>query len=210
MTMSEIRHVVRELVMVAILVAVPAQAPALTGPAAGCQKGLAKGLAKFKKAKIKAWSKCLNGLLKGTGCDTAGRDAAIAGAIDKARAAITSACFVDPLLFNAPPEGIGFAQNCHLEVGALEPYEQGCFGLPVSNASELADCLVCWKEGEIYEWLKILYPASRARCRPDPTSTAARRREAVRRMRLRSGACWRVPRRAPNSFSARRRFSRSA
>ncbi|HJQ84458.1 MAG TPA: hypothetical protein VKA21_10305 [Candidatus Binatia bacterium] len=136
----------------------PTPAPAaLTKEAASCQAALAKGLAGFKKAKIKAWQKCLSSILKGKACDTVKRDAAIAASISKATATLTGKCS-DALLFDPPPNGLGFATNCQLESGTLEPYEQGCYNLPVTNGSQLASCLICWKEGEIYEFLKIVNP----------------------------------------------------
>ena len=103
------------------LVIVTDASAALSKDAAVCQSTLARGLAGFKKAKIKAWAKCLNAVLKGKPCDTAKRDAAITAAISKATAAIaTSGKCPDNLLFDAPPNGLGFALNCQLEGGNVE------------------------------------------------------------------------------------------
>src|SRR5207249_7358760 len=112
----------------------------------------------FKKTKLSAWEKCLDGQLKGGSCDPALPQFKIDDAAAKATAIIgnDNSCPA-PILFGAPPDGLGFAQNCHFEGGSL-PDEQGCFGRPVTSSTALAQCLLCWKEAELDELLHILYP----------------------------------------------------
>src|SRR2546426_10892072 len=62
----------------------PAQT--LSTGAAICQQTIGSGGQAFKKAKLKAWQKCLDGMLLGNGCDASGRDAKIATAAQKATA----------------------------------------------------------------------------------------------------------------------------
>src|SRR5438128_7753576 len=91
-----------------------AHAVTLNQGAAACQAAVGRGLRGFKKAYVKAWEKCLDGDLKGKGCDAAKRDTVIAIAMTKANATVTGTC-TDALLFDAAPNGAGFAMDCHLE-----------------------------------------------------------------------------------------------
>ena len=136
-----------------------AHAVTLNQGAAACQAAVGRGLRGFKKAYVKAWEKCLDGDLKGKGCDAAKRDTVIAIAMTKANATVTGTC-TDALLFDAAPNGAGFAKDCHLEGGGgeiLDGPEAACDGLPVGNATQLVDCLRCWKMAELNEFLKVLY-----------------------------------------------------
>jgi len=134
-----------------------ANAVPLSKDAAGCQRALARGLARFERAKLKAWSRCLDDVLRGNACDAAARDAAIAVAVGKAKRTIATKC-TDVLLFTTQPAGVGFAQSCQLEPAPLEPAEQSCAALAVTSTDQLADCLVCWKEAELDEWLRVVHP----------------------------------------------------
>src|SRR5581483_12321393 len=117
-----------------------ANAVPLSKDAAGCQRALARGLARFERAKLKAWSRCLDDVLRGNACDAAARDAAIAVAVGKAKRTIATKC-TDVLLFTTQPAGVGFAQSCQLEPAPLEPAEQSCAALAVTSTDQLADCL---------------------------------------------------------------------
>ena len=73
----------RRSLMVAVIASLvftlqPAPVRALDKAAALCQQAIGKGGQKFKKAKLTAWQKCLDGALTGKGCDAVLRDQKIA------------------------------------------------------------------------------------------------------------------------------------
>ena len=137
---------------------VPAQSPGtLAHDAALCQQKAGTEGRKFKKAELKAWQKCLDGLLTGNGCDATARDTAITTAADRYVANVGTKCTA-ALLFAAPPAGIGFTPSCDLEAGPLEPAEAQCRALAVSDPASLTRCLICWKEVELRELLQVLFP----------------------------------------------------
>ncbi len=143
--------------MVIALVAVPAAAQLVERPAARCQDAIGKGGAKFKKIVLARSRQCYEHLLRGDSCNTALRDRKIAAAADHYGVVVGRVC-TSTLLFSPPPAGLGFAQSCVLEPFRLEPGEQACAALPVTDAGSFAGCLVCWKKAELNELLKIVYP----------------------------------------------------
>lgn len=131
----------------------------LNKSAAVCQQAIGREGQKFKKAKLKAWQRCLDGILLGKGCDPLTRDAMIRKAEDAFAGNAEKRCLFKPdLVFGAPPAAVGFARSCDLEAGPIEPAEETCRALPVDDVRPLVRCLVCWKEAELHELLQILYP----------------------------------------------------
>ena len=133
-----------------------ARAQLLNKGAVVCQQAIGREGQKFKKAKLKAWQKCLNAHLDGKPCDTAARDAAISAAENRFVTNVGKHCTA-AVAFTAPPDGVGFPQSCDFEAGPLEPAEEACRSLPVTNAAELTRCLICWKQAELHELLQILF-----------------------------------------------------
>jgi hypothetical protein len=119
-----------------------------------CQKQIIKNLLKFKKNDLKDLGKCLDnenfGKITGP-CP----DAATLLKINKVKTAvhtkISSSC-PDPDIVT-----LGFPTSCALEAGPTGAAEQTCASLPVTNAADLADCLMCWKSAEVAEFIASLY-----------------------------------------------------
>jgi len=156
--MRALRRVVPTSISISLLLwAVAPAAQALDKPASVCQATVGKSLLGFKRAKIKAWTKCLDATLTGGVCDATARDAAVDAAAVKARAKLEAKCS-GTLAFDATPAGVAFASNCQLRSGDLTSSEQACAALPVGTAGQLSDCLMCWKEVAIDRLLEGLYP----------------------------------------------------
>ena len=150
------------LVLLMVFAIAPSSPPsalgaALVPPAAKCQAAIGKEGQKLKKSILKAWTKCLDGTLTGSGCDAGARDGAIGLARSKFTAAIVKRCS-PTLLFSAPPSGIGFPTSCLVDPGPYSPAEQACTALPVNDPNTLGGCLSCWKEAELHGFLTLLYP----------------------------------------------------
>lgn len=144
-------------VTVVLLFAGAASAAPLFADAARCQRAIGKAGEKLKKTQLALWSKCLDGVLTGRGCDTAGRDAKLAAARAKFDAVVNDTC-TSATLFANPPAGLGFAAHCRLESGPRPAVETACQALPVNSAGTLAQCLACWNDAEVHELLQVLYP----------------------------------------------------
>jgi hypothetical protein len=143
-------------------------APALAQPsgrllqgAAACQARVGKAGRKFKKSILKAWEQCLDEILLGKDCDFAKVSQSIARAEVNFAPEIVRPC-TPQVILSPPPDGVGFPANCNFEPGfepgPFQPAEARCQSLSVFDARSLADCLTCWKEAELNELLKILYP----------------------------------------------------
>jgi hypothetical protein len=145
------------LALVLTLVATPAAAQLVDRPAARCQDQIGQGGGKLKKAITGAARKCYEGLVKGNPCDLAARDAKINAAVAHYGIRVRRSCG-PAVLFSPPPAGLGFSGTCALETGTLEPAEQACAALPVTDGQTLAGCLACWKLAELNELFKIGYP----------------------------------------------------
>jgi hypothetical protein len=153
-----------------------------SGPVAGqltpqdvaCQKAIVARLATFKKAYLKSVSKCLNfeneGKITGPCPEALTPDlvtlAKIQKAVTSAENGIPSKCTSSNL------SNLGFRADCQYEAAATG-VEGGCAALPVTDGKSFADCLLCWKRGELAELIAILY-ASHANevCRSDLTETS--------------------------------------
>jgi hypothetical protein len=119
-----------------------------------CQKALAKGTAKLTKQTLKRMGKCLYkdnaGKLPGP-CPDAVTAAKLAGAVDKAEAKIAKACSIEDAV------ALGFPGSCTLAGAEGSAVEEACRALPVSSPAELAECVSCWQQGDLYELLAVLF-----------------------------------------------------
>ena len=145
------------LVLLATLAAGPVAAQPLDQPAVRCQRVIGKWGSKYKVTAISASLTCYDALLRGGTCNTANRDARIASRLEKFANNVRRSC-PNPQLFSAPPAGLGFPQSCVLEPFGLEPGEQACAALTVTDGDSMARCLACWKLAEVNELFKIGYP----------------------------------------------------
>src|SRR5438093_1721078 len=117
---------------------------------ASCQKTLVSGLRKFKKTYLKTYLKCLDAVNVAKVSDVASCDLSkITLTNQKIVAKVAAAC---PL----PGDISNYPADCNFEPGA-QGKEAQCAALPVTNASELAECLKCWKAAELSEFLATLY-----------------------------------------------------
>jgi hypothetical protein len=132
----------------AVLIASSAQAEPVK-----CQATIVKELAKLKKQVLKRTEKCSDnqnvGKLPGP-CPDATAQLKIQTARDKAIAKIALLC-PDP-----DRTTLGFPANCAFEA-VSSGIEGQCAALPVTNPTELATCLACWKQAELYEFTATLY-----------------------------------------------------
>ncbi len=126
--------------------------PALAEPVK-CQKDIVKNLLKLKKTYLKKTAKCLDnqnlGKVPGP-CPDADADLKIETTRNKVIAKIALSC-PDPDLTT-----LGFPTTCAFETTATG-IEAECAALPVTNATEFATCLACWKEAELAEFMATLY-----------------------------------------------------
>jgi hypothetical protein len=120
---------------------------------AKCQKTIIGSLKKFKKVYLKAHLKCLDaenvGKIPGP-CPDAKANLRIGAINTKVVEKIAATCLASDLT------ALGYPTNCDFEPGA-QGKEGDCAALPVTNASQLAECLKCWKEAELSEYMAILY-----------------------------------------------------
>jgi hypothetical protein len=118
-----------------------------------CQKTIVQQLAKLKKQVLKRTEKCIDnqnvGKISGPCPDTAAQ-LKIQTARDKAVVKIAAAC-PDP-----DRTTLGFPNDCAFE-SASSGIEATCAAMPVTSSSELATCLACWKEAELFEFVATLY-----------------------------------------------------
>jgi hypothetical protein len=118
-----------------------------------CQKQIVKNLLKFKKTYLKKVGKCVDnqnlGKIPGP-CPDAATQLKIQTTSDKIRIKIAAACPVPDLTT------LGFPSNCAFET-ASTGIESQCVALPVTNATEFATCLLCWKGAELSEFIATLY-----------------------------------------------------
>jgi hypothetical protein len=132
----------------AVLIASTAQAEPVK-----CQATIVKELAKLKKQVLKRTEKCIDnqnvGKISGP-CPDADAQLKIQTARDKAVAKIALLC-PDP-----DRTTLGFPTNCAFEA-VSSGIEGQCAALPVTSANELATCLACWKQAELYEFVAALY-----------------------------------------------------
>jgi len=137
-----------------------------------CQSAIVKSLASYKKAVLKAHSKCLdkeNKLLVPAGsCPDAIADLAVSKANLKVKAKIASQC-----ASVAQITGLGYPADCVYETGT-QGAEAQCAALPVTSTDEFAECMKCWKGAQLKEFLAILYASNSVQeCGGDLTDTSA-------------------------------------
>jgi hypothetical protein len=139
----------RSRLLFAIALALTVVAPAYADQAS-CQKTLVTGLKKYKKTYLKTYLKCLDAenVAKITDLSVCVLSK-ITTTRDKVNLKIAAACA-------APGDIDNYAANCDFEPGA-QGKEAQCASLSVSNATELAQCLECWKAAELSEFLATLY-----------------------------------------------------
>jgi len=141
-----------QIVGITLLGAALSAAPAHADPVA-CQKAIVTGLRTFKKTYLKRHEKCLDaenlGKISGP-CPDAVAQLKINTIGDKVVAKIATVC--------APgdPAALGYPTTCNFEPGAGGKEAQ-CAALPNTSPMELAECLRCWKEAELSEFIGILY-----------------------------------------------------
>jgi hypothetical protein len=120
-----------------------------------CQVAIIKALAKYKKAYLKAHSKCLDlenkNSIVGDACPDAVANAAVTKANVKAKEKIAAACTSVSQITT-----LGYRSDCAYEA-ATEGREGQCAALPVTSVDEFTECMKCWKGAELSEFLAILY-----------------------------------------------------
>jgi hypothetical protein len=118
-----------------------------------CQATIVKQMAKLKKQVLKRTEKCVDnqniGKIPGP-CPDATAQLKIDTTRDKVIAKIALLC-PDP-----DRTTLGFPTDCAFEP-ASSGIEGSCAGLPVTNPTELATCIACWKQAELYEFIATLY-----------------------------------------------------
>src|ERR1051326_1422147 len=134
----------------ATLSAVPAHADPVK-----CQKTIVTGLRKFKKLYLKAHLKCFDaenaGKISGP-CPDLPAQVKIDATGDKVVSKIAALCAA------GDPAALGYSTTCDFEPGAAGKEAQCATDhSPISTPTDLAECLRCWKEAELAEFLAILY-----------------------------------------------------
>jgi hypothetical protein len=118
-----------------------------------CQKTIVQQLAKLKKQVLKRTEKCIDnqnvGKTSGP-CPDAATQLKIQTTRDKAIAKIALNC-PDP-----DRTTLGFPSSCAFET-VSSGIEATCAVLPVTSPAELATCLACWKQAELFEFVATLY-----------------------------------------------------
>ena len=119
-----------------------------------CQKTVVKQLAKLKKTYLKLHEKCWDAVNVGKisgDCLDAKSGLKLSGAVLKVREKVAKDCLLAELTGS-----LGFPSDCQYATPA-SGLESTCAALPVSDASELAQCLVCWKTAELSEYVAVVY-----------------------------------------------------
>jgi hypothetical protein len=138
--------------------------------AASCQKAIVKGLAKYKKTYLKSFVKCLkkqnNGDIPGP-CPDAAASAKIADKKSDVVAKIAASCTPADLTT------LNYRTDCAYEMGTAGK-EGSCEALAVgTDPTLLAQCLACWKEAELAEYIAILFASHVTELCGVPTGTSA-------------------------------------
>jgi hypothetical protein len=142
----------RFLLVLSIGLAISWEQPASADPAV-CHKTIAKQLQRFKKKQVRSLSKCLDkenaGKIAGP-CPDPTTQIKLDSIADSVTEKIAASCSMADL------SALGFASNCEL-APASGGVEADCFALPVTNTTEFAECLQCWKLAELKEYVAVLY-----------------------------------------------------
>jgi hypothetical protein len=133
------------------IAAAPAQAAA--DPNVLCHKTVVKQLEKYKKTHLKLYRNCIDkqnrNLIPGP-CLDATSDAKLGLANQKVSAAIAKKCTMGNLAV------LGYRSDC--QYGPATAGVGGtCFALPVTTATEFAECMKCWKGAEFSRYVGTLY-----------------------------------------------------
>ncbi len=124
--------------------------------AAVCKKTIATQLLKYVQIHLKNHEKCLDKENKGDLLDPPCPDAAanfkIATTNSKVAAKIAAKCTMQDITDN------GYRSDCAYEAAATG-IEGQCAAMPVTNPTEFAECMKCWKGAEMSEYIGILYPS---------------------------------------------------
>jgi len=140
---------------VSLLLAAPLSAGADT---ASCQKQIVRQMLRFKKAHLKAHLKCLrqDNLLRIDGpCPDLTASLKIQRTRDKVILKIADVCTMTDITT------LGFPSDCAFEAatGGIEADCASPVLHPVTNPTEFANCLVCWKGAELSEFVALLFPS---------------------------------------------------
>jgi len=131
--------------------ATPAQAAA--DPNVLCHKTIVKQLEKFKKTHLKLYRNCIDkqnrNLIPGPCLDNVS-DAKLGLANQKVSAAIAKKCTMANLAT------LGYRTDCEYRP-ATAGVGGTCFALPVTTATEFAECMKCWKGAEFSRYVGTLY-----------------------------------------------------
>jgi hypothetical protein len=124
--------------------------------AAVCKKTIATQLLKYVQIHLKNHEKCLDKENKGDLLDPPCPDAVanfkIATTNSKVAAKIAAKCTMQDITDN------GYRSDCAYEA-ASTGIEGQCAAKPVTNPTEFAECMKCWKGAEMSEYIGILYPS---------------------------------------------------
>jgi hypothetical protein len=125
---------------------------AATDPNVLCQKTVVKQLEKYKKTYLKLYQKCLDKQNRNLieSCLDSVSDAKLALTNSKVAANIAKKCQMANLTT------VGYRSDC--QYGAATAGIGGtCFNLPVTNATEFAECMKCWKGAEFGRYIATIY-----------------------------------------------------
>jgi hypothetical protein len=135
------------------LLGLTSAASAATDPVLLCHKTVVKQLEKYKKTHLKLYRNCLDKQNRGDisgPCLDAVSAAKLGLATTKVTEAIAKKCTMGHLTT------IGYRSDC--QYGAASPGIGGtCAALPVTNATEFAQCMECWKGAEFSRVVATLY-----------------------------------------------------
>jgi hypothetical protein len=135
-----------------ILAASTGFAVAATDPNVLCHKTVVKQLEKYKKTYLKLYRNCLdkqNRLLIQSCLDSVS-SGKLTLTNTKVAEAIAKKCTMGNLAF------LGYRSDCQYGV-ATAGIGGTCFNLPVTNATQFAECMKCWKGAEFGRYIGTLY-----------------------------------------------------
>lgn len=144
------------LAAVAAIVFAVAEFPAhaATDPNVLCHKTVVKSLEKYKKTYFKAYRNCLDkrnlNQIPDPGCLDSVSSAKLTLANQKIAAQIAKKCSLANLT------AVGFRSDCQYGT-ATAGIAGTCFSMPVTNATEFAECMKCWKRAEFGRYVATLY-----------------------------------------------------
>ncbi|MBM4269143.1 MAG: hypothetical protein FJ144_21470 [Deltaproteobacteria bacterium] len=118
-----------------------------------CQSAYVKQLLRLKVKLVRFENRCLDqendGNVPGP-CPDLSTAAKISDLESAVRDKIVSSCSLDDAT------ALGFPASCNLGA-ASDGAQEACAALPVSNPTEFADCLICWKKAELQRQVATTY-----------------------------------------------------